>query len=90
MVFEKGVVENDAGKFMLYTEDGAEEIKIEKKDLAAVGGTGGNISDLGGYYNELLSFTEKAKKGEDIEDARLSDAVASLKFLLGKELSFHA
>ena len=90
VVFEKAVVENDAGKFMCYTTEGAEEIKIEKKELALAGGTAGNISDLGGYFNELYYFTAQAKASAPIEQASLTDAVASLKFLLGKELSFHA
>ena len=85
-VFEKGVVENAGGKFMLYTDSSAEEIKMEKKALAGAV-SGGNISDLGGYYNELLYFTERAKCGEPIERAKLSDAVASLDFLL-RELAF--
>ena len=88
VVFENAVVENAGGKFMLYTRAGASEIVMEKKEL--VGGVqGGNISDLGGYYNELVYFCDKAKKGEKVEQATLCDGVASLEFLL-KELSFHA
>ena len=86
VVFENAVVENGGGKFMLYTEGGAEEIKLEKKELSVEGGTSGNISDLGGYYNELYYFTECAKNGEEIKQATLSDGAASLKFLLEKEL----
>ena len=85
VVFEKAVVENAGGKFMLYTDDGAEEIKILKKEIAGEGFKGGNISDLGGYFNELLYFTEKAKAGAKIERATLSDAALSLAFVL-KEL----
>lgn len=88
VVFENAVVENAGGKFTLYTKDGASEIKIEKKVL--VGGVdGGNISDLGGYYNELVYFCERAKTGEKIEKATLCDGVSSLEFLL-KELAFNA
>jgi len=87
VVFEKAVVEND-GKLMLYTDEGAEEIVIEKKELSVSGGTKGNISDLGGYFNELLYFTDCAKAGGEIRQASLKDAAASLKFLLEKELSF--
>lgn len=88
VVFEKAVVENSGGKFMLYTNDSTNEIKIEKKEL--VGGVeGGNISNLGGYYNELLYFCEKAKIGAKIENATLCDGVSSLAFLL-KEVSFNA
>lgn len=87
VVFEKAVVEN-AGGLKLYTKDGVNEIKIEKKEL--VGGVeGGNISDLGGYYNELVYFCDRAKKGEKVEKATLCNGVSSLEFLL-KELTFNA
>ena len=88
MVFEKAVVENAGGKFLLYTDDGIQEIVIEKKQLDSAN-AGGNISDLGGYYNELAYFCEKAAKGEPIEKAKLTDAAASLRFLK-KELAFPA
>lgn len=88
VVFERAVVENDGGKFMLYTDEGAREIKIEKKEMVSTGGTQGNISDLGGYYNELLYFTQSALLGKQIEQATLAEGAASLKFLLEKELSF--
>ena len=88
VVFEKATVENAGGKFTVYTNDKAEEIKIEKKKLAG-GVEGGNISDLGGYYNELVYFTDKAKSGEKIEKATLCDAAKSLEFVLG-EIKFNA
>ncbi|MBQ8869550.1 MAG: Gfo/Idh/MocA family oxidoreductase [Oscillospiraceae bacterium] len=90
VVFEDAVVENAGGRFMLYTTDGAEEIKIEKKDLTVSGGTSGNISSLGGYFNELCYFTECAKNGTAVEKATLADAATSLKFLLTKELKSNA
>ncbi len=83
VVFEKATVENAGGKFMLYTDGKAEEIKIEKKQLKG-GVEGGNISDLGGYYNELVYFTDKAKAKENIEKATSLDAAESLKFVLGE------
>ena len=89
VVFENAVVENSGGKFMLYTAEKAEEIKIEKKEIGATN-AGGNISDLGGYYNELKVFTDCAKNGTEIKEASLSSAAKSLKFLLEKELSFNA
>jgi len=87
VVCEKAVIEKTAGGFMLYDENGAHEIVIEKKNDAGSADVGGNISDLGGYYNELVYFTDRAKSGEVIEKAALSDAVASLKFLK-RELAF--
>ena len=82
VVFEKGVVENAGGKLMLYTDSGAEEIKIEKKTDLGDGFEGGNISDLGGYYNELVYFTDCAKNNKNIEKATLTDGAASLKYVL--------
>ncbi len=89
VVFEEATLENN-GKLMLYTKYGAEEVDVGKKDWTSNSGTKGNISDLGGYYNELYSFTQCAAKGEPIQDATLSEASASLKFLIEKELAFHA
>lgn len=87
VVFEKAVVENAEGKFLCYTDAGAEEIKIDKVEVKGDGYKGGNVSDLGGYYNELVYFCDKAAKGESIEKATVCDAVASLKFVL-EELNF--
>ena len=67
------------------TVDGAYD--TEEGCLSLLGGVeGGNISDLGGYYNELAYFCQKAKTGEKIEQATLCDGVSSLEFLL-KELA---
>ena len=81
VVFEKAVVENAGGKLMLYTDDEAKEIKIEKKSLGD-GFEGGNISDLGGYYNELVYFTDCAKQGKKVEKATAEDGLESLRFVL--------
>lgn len=82
VVFEKAVVENAGGKFLCYTDSGAEEIKLEKKEVIGDGFEGGNISDLGGYFNELLYFTDCAKNGAKIEKATLFDATESLNYVL--------
>jgi len=81
VVFENAVVENAGGKFMLYTDAESTEIKIEKKDLGE-GFEGGNISDLGGYYNELVYFTDCAKNGAKVEKATVKEGVDSLCFVL--------
>ncbi|MBE6643089.1 MAG: Gfo/Idh/MocA family oxidoreductase [Ruminococcaceae bacterium] len=88
VVFEKATVENGANGFMLYTDSSAEKIEIEKKEL--IGNvSGGNISDLGGYYNELAYFCDRAENNLPIDRATLEEGVASLKFVK-KELSFNA
>ena len=87
VVFENAVIENAGGKFLRYDQNGVNEIKIEKAQIASTSDSGGNISDLGGYYNELVYFCDKASRGEKIEKAALCDAVDSLAFLL-VELKF--
>jgi len=88
VVFEGATVENGANGFMLYTDSSAQPIEIEKKEL--VGSvSGGNISDLGGYYNELAYFCDRADKKLTIDQATIEEGVASLKFVK-KELSFNA
>lgn len=82
VVFEKGVVENSGGKFLLYTENGAEEIPVVKTTVEGDGFEGGNVSDLGGYFNELVYFTDCAKQQKPVEKATLADATASLEFVL--------
>ncbi len=89
VVFEKAAIENAGGKFMLYTDEGASEIKIEKTKAVGSANAGGNVSDLGGYYNELLYFTNRAKASEKIEKATLKDGVDSLEFLM-REIAFKA
>lgn len=81
VVFEKATVENVGGKFMLYDNSGVSEIKIDKKQLSG-GYKGGNISDLGGYYNELVYFTDRVKVCGKVEKATLVDASKSLEFVL--------
>lgn len=88
VVFEKATVENGANGFMVYTDSSAKIIEIEKKELKGCV-EGGNISDLGGYYNELSYFCSRAKECLPIEQATLENGVSSLKFLK-KELSFNA
>ena len=82
VVFEKGTVENSGGKFVLYQGDKVTDIKIEKTEIDGDAFKGGNISDLGGYYNELVYFTDCAKNCAKVEKATLKDAVDSLNFVL--------
>ena len=80
--FEKGVVEYNTGyskPFAIYTEGKVEYPKLGE-DIPRVTDTSGNISALGGYYNELKYFVEcvEGKKKPSIvtpEDARESLAL---------------
>ena len=81
VVFENATVENSGGQFLCYTNGEIRKIEIVKKELSG-GYKGGNISDLGGYYNELVYFTDRIKADEKIEKATLTEASASLEFVL--------
>ena len=88
VVFENAVIENGEKGFMIYDKDGARKIETEKNmsESAKNGVIGGNISDLGGYYNELLYFCTMAREGRNPDRASLKDAVNSLEFVL-KEIN---
>ena len=77
--FENAVLELCPAGFKLYADGKCEDVVLEKKELSVQGG--GNISDLGGYYNELKYFTDCVKEGKKPEMATLADAVASVKFI---------
>lgn len=67
---------------IIYLEDGG-VIKPEiVSEFEGSGDVGGNLSSLGGYYNELKYFIEKLVKDEPIEIAPLSEGVKSLEVVL--------
>ena len=79
--FEKAVAEYTHEGLRLYTDNGMQNVVLKKEFTAQVEGAG-NISDLGGYYNELKYFTDCLKAGTNPEKASLYDAVGSVKFVL--------
>ena len=81
VVLEKATIENAGGSFMCYDSEGARRIELSKKELSG-GYRGGNISDLGGYYNELVFFTDMIKRRGIIDKATLAEASRSLSFVL--------
>lgn len=85
VIFEKAVVEFSGG-VKVYTADGVFDAEIKKESTAKSEGLGGNISDLGGYYNELSYFVNCLKNNNKPQRATLSDGAASVKFV-EKELS---
>ncbi len=90
VVFENAVIENAEKGFMIYDKDGGRKIQMQKapcgqSDSELTGG--GNISDLGGYYNELLYFCRMAAENRIPDRATLEDSVKSLEFVL-KEINF--
>jgi predicted dehydrogenase len=66
----------------IYKVNGETEVPEFKEEITASGDSGGNISSLGGYYNELRYFVDCLVNGKDIKVASLEEAVKSLKLIL--------
>lgn len=81
-VFEKACIDYDSGKsptLAVTWRDGAPEPLAFEPTAAGESQTGeGNISNLGGYFNELQSFVDCILRGIPPVDATLEDARASL------------
>lgn len=71
--FERGAAIMDGGPLTVYTDEGAETPEMPKM---AAKGSGGNISDLGGYYYELKYFYDALKEGKPLD--RITPASARL------------
>ena len=77
--FERGAAIMDGGPLTIYSEEGArtpEMVKIPAK------GTGGNISDLGGYYLELRYFYDALRDGTDLDRCTPASARLTLETAL--------
>ncbi len=82
VIFEKGVVDFSSVRgFKIYTDGGAETPQIKKENTSKSENLGGNISDLGGYYNELLYFVNCLKNNKKAERATLSDGALAVEYI---------
>ncbi|MCL2751774.1 MAG: Gfo/Idh/MocA family oxidoreductase [Firmicutes bacterium] len=81
VVFEKAVVEfSSKTGLKVYTDTGVTVPELVKQ-CTADADAGGNISDLGGYYNELAYFLDCLKLGNKAGAASLSDGAKSVAFV---------
>ncbi|MEM9160265.1 MAG: hypothetical protein AAGB46_14570, partial [Verrucomicrobiota bacterium] len=74
------------GKGLVICEEEGEPkaMAVEKPDTGESNSGEGNISDLGGYFNQLVYFTDCLKKGVAPEKATLRDGRDSLELCLGE------
>ena len=80
--FEKATVVNDANGLNVYLNGGG-QIKPEIiSEFTGDNEIGGNLSSLGGYYNELKYFVEKLSANEPLEVAPLCEGVKSVELAL--------
>jgi predicted dehydrogenase len=78
-VFERGAVAMDGGPLTVY-ETGKDPVQPEITSMKA--SAGGNISDLGGYYNEIDYFVGCIASGKPLELATAESSRASLEVAL--------
>ena len=87
-LFEKACIDYDSGKsptLAITVNDGAPEPLPFEAPTAGESGSGeGNISSLGGYFNELKAFVECILRGVPPTDATLEDARASLEVVFAE------
>jgi predicted dehydrogenase len=85
-LYENAVLDFDSsngkGLTICEGEDEPKSMVVAKPDSGESTSGEGNVSDLGGYYNELLYFTHCLKSGNPPTIATLEDAHASLKLTL--------
>lgn len=84
-VFEKGALEFDTRlnpALTQFNEDGGLSYpEAPKVEVAATGATGGNISDLGGYFLELQYVVDTLEKGGDLDILRPEDSMNTVDVL---------
>lgn len=88
--FEKATVIFNSGRtpsLMVYNIDGtALQPVLEKECSSDSDNLGGNISSLGGYYNEIKYFLECLNNGEEIKIAPLEEGIESFRLAI-KEIN---
>lgn len=80
--FEQATAVLDGNGLTVYLNEGGSvkpEIKPEYKGDNEIGG---NLSSLGGYYNELKYFIDKLSNNEPLEIAPLSEGIKSVELVL--------
>ena len=87
-VFDKAVIDYDSRQsptlHLTGQDEQTKEMPFAKPEVAVAAGAGGNISDLGGYYNELAYFCECLAAGKKPEIATGRQALESLRVTLAE------
>ena len=83
--FEKATIVNAGGVLTVYPNEGGAVVPKLAEEFQGDNDIGGNISSLGGYYNELKYFVEGLQGKNDLSVATVKEAIASVK-LVKKEI----
>jgi predicted dehydrogenase len=79
--FERGAVIMDGGPLTVDTDG---ETRVPEMPKMAASGTGGNISDLGGYYYELKYFYDALREGRPLDQITPASSRLSLATVLAE------
>lgn len=79
--FEKATVVLSGGSLTVYPNEGGAVTPKLAEEFQGDNDIGGNISSLGGYYNELKYFVEGLQGKNDLSVATVAAAVASVKLV---------
>ncbi len=83
--FEKATVVFSGGALTVYPNEGGAVQPELAEEFQGENNIGGNISSLGGYYNELKYFVEGLLGQNDLSVATVAEAISSMK-LIKKEI----
>ena len=84
--FEKATVVNAAGALTVYPNEGGAFNPELAEEFQGDNDIGGNVSSLGGYYNELKYFVEGLQGKNDLSVATIAEAIKSVQ-LVKKEVA---
>lgn len=82
--FEKATAVLDGNGLTVYFKDGGQTKPEIKPSFEASNDIGGNVSSLGGYYNELKYFVDKLNAGEELTVAPLSEGIKSAELVFSE------
>lgn len=81
VMFEKATVVMSGGAITVYPVEGGSEQAEIKAEFEGTNDIGGNLSSLGGYYNELKYFVEWLQGTKTQPIATIADAVQSVRLV---------
>ena len=84
--FEKATAVLASGVLTVYPNEGGAYVPELAEEFAGDNDIGGNVSSLGGYYNELKYFVEGLQGKNDLSVATMVEAIQSVK-LVKKEIA---
>ena len=84
--FEKATVVNAGGALTVYPNEGGAFNPELAEEFQGDNDIGGNVSSLGGYYNELKYFVEGLQGKNDLSVATIAEAIKSVQ-LVKKEVA---